>query len=174
MLFSGTLFYHFDGPTMLQWGANSRDATLDGEPWRLLTCCFLHWGALHLFMNMLALYLVGLYLEPHLNKEKITVAYLLTGIVASATSLYYHEQGISAGASGAIFSLYGVFIALLTTNLIEPIERNKWLPSMILFIGYNLLGGMKGNIDNAAHIGGLISGVLIGYCIYPWLKGIKI
>jgi rhomboid protease GluP len=121
-------------------------------------------------MNMLALYFVGAALEPYLNRVKFTVVYLLVGIIASVTSLWWHVQAISAGASGAVFGLYGIFLALLTTNLLEPGLRKSLLPGMLLFIGYGLLSGMKENIDNAAHIGGLISGIVMGFCLYPWLK----
>ena len=80
-----------------------------------------------------------------------------------------HENTISAGASGAIFGMYGVFLAMLTTNLIEKSRRKALLSSIAVFVGYNLLNGLKGGIDNSAHIGGLISGVAIGYSFYPGL-----
>jgi rhomboid protease GluP len=77
---------------------------------------------------------------------------------------------ISAGASGAIFGMYGVFLAMLTTNLIEKTARKALLISIGVFVFYNLANGMKAGIDNAAHIGGLISGLIIGYGLYPSLK----
>ena len=66
--------------------------------------------------------------------------------------------------------MYGVFLAMLTTNLIEKAARQTLLTSIAIFVGYNLLSGMKGGVDNAAHIGGLISGLVIGYAYYPSLK----
>ena len=80
-----------------------------------------------------------------------------------------HEMTLSAGASGAIFGMYGVFLAMLTTNLIEKSTRKPLLTSIAIFVGYNLMYGMKGGIDNAAHIGGLVSGIIIGYSFYPGL-----
>lgn len=159
-----------DNESLISWGANFRPVTLGGEWWRLITSCFLHIGILHLLMNMYALLYIGLLLEPLLGKLRFTAAYLLTGIAASTTSLWWHDLTISAGASGAIFGLYGVFLALLTTNHIEKSARNAFLTSIGIFVGYNLLNGLKGGIDNAAHIGGLISGLLIGYAFLPGLK----
>lgn len=156
--------------SMLAWGANFRPMTLEGEWWRLITNCFLHIGIFHLLMNMYALLFIGLLLEPHLGRTRFAAAYLLTGIVASLTSLWWHDLTISAGASGAIFGMYGVFLAMLTTNLIEKTARKALLASIAVFVGYNLVSGLKGGIDNAAHIGGLVSGLVIGYVFMPSLK----
>ncbi|MCP4269697.1 MAG: rhomboid family intramembrane serine protease [Candidatus Brocadiaceae bacterium] len=170
MAVSGVNILLPDNDSLINWGANFRPVTLEGEWWRLLTSCFLHIGIFHLFMNMYALLYIGVLLEPHLGRTRFTAAYLLTGIAASITSLWWHELTISAGASGAIFGIYGVFLAMLTTNLIEKSARKSLLTSIGIFVVYNLLYGMKDGIDNAAHIGGLISGLMIGYSFYPTLK----
>jgi hypothetical protein len=73
-------------------------------------------------------------------------------------------------ADGAIFGMYGVFLAMLTTNLIEKTARKALLTSIGIFVGYNLIYGLKGGIDNAAHIGGLVGGLVIGYALIPSLK----
>lgn len=156
--------------SLLLWGANFRPVTLEGEWWRLITNCFLHIGIFHLLMNMYALMYIGFLLEPYLGKTRFISAYLLTGIAASITSLWWHDMTISAGASGAIFGMYGLFLALLTTNIIEKKTRKALLISIVFFVGYNLIYGLKGGIDNAAHIGGLLSGLLIGYAFVPSLK----
>jgi rhomboid protease GluP len=119
---------------------------------------------------MYALLYIGLLLEPHLGKARFLSTYLLTGIAASVTSLWWHDLTISAGASGAIFGMYGIFLAMLTTDLIEKSARKTLLTSIAIFVGYNLLNGLKGGIDNAAHLGGLISGIVIGYAFVPSLK----
>lgn len=103
---------YFDKDFMLSWGANARSATLHGQPWRLLTSCFLHWDLPHLLMNMIALYFIGTYLEPYIGKIKFVIAYVLMGVLANTCSLYWHEHGVAAGASGAIFGLYGILLAL--------------------------------------------------------------
>jgi len=121
-------------------------------------------------MNMFALVYIGILLEPYLGKARFSTAYLLTGIAASVCSLWWHDMTISAGASGAIFGMYGVFLAMLTTNLIDKASRKSLLYSIGIFVIYNLANGMKGGIDNSAHIGGLVSGLFIGYGFYPSLK----
>ena len=172
MIVWGVNFMLPDNESLLKWGANFRPLTLEGESWRLITNCFLHIGIFHLLMNMYALLYIGLLLEPHLGKARFSAAYLLTGITASIASLWWHDLTISAGASGAIFGMYGVFLAMLTTNLIEKSARKALLTSIAVFVGYNILNGLKPNsgIDNAAHIGGLLGGLVIGYALIPSLK----
>jgi len=170
MAISGVNILLPDTQSLLSWGANFRPLTLDGEWWRLITNCFLHIGIFHLLMNMYALLYIGVLLEPLLGKIRFLSAYLLTGITASVASLWWHGLTVSAGASGAIFGMYGVFLAMLTTNLIEKTARKALLTSIAVFVGYNLLFGLKGGIDNAAHIGGLLGGIIIGYAFFPSLK----
>ncbi len=170
MAISGVNIMEPGNENLLKWGANFRPLTLDGQWWRLITNCFLHIGLIHLLMNMYALIFIGLLLEPHLGKIRFLSAYILAGIGASVVSIWWHELTISAGASGAIFGMYGVFLAMLTTNLIEKRQRKAQLASILFFVGYNLLNGVQGGIDNAAHIGGLICGLIIGYASIPGLK----
>ena len=155
--------------SLLLWGANFRPATIDGEWWRLFTSTFIHIGIFHLLMNMYALVYIGLLLEPYLGKSRFLSAYLIAGISGSVASIFWNELTISAGASGAIFGMYGVFTALLTTRLIEKSARKSLMISIGVFVFYNLANGLKGGIDNAAHLGGLISGLIIGYSYYPSL-----
>lgn len=170
MVISGAGFMQPDSSSIIAWGANFTPLTLGGQWWRLITNTFEHIGIMHLLFNMYALIYVGLLLEPILGREKFALAYLLTGILASLTSLWWHDITLSAGASGAIFGMYGVFLAMLTTNFIEKSKRKPLLTSIAVFVGLNLVYGMKGGIDNSAHVGGLISGLLIGYIFYPALR----
>jgi len=164
-IFTPNAFVHID------WGSNFSPLTLSGDWWRLFTCIFIHFGIIHLAMNSYALYMAGVFLEPMLGKTKYIIAYLATGIFASLASLWWHSEGInSAGASGAIFGLYGVFLALLFTNLIPKQMRSSLLQSIGVFVVFNLIYGTKSGIDNAAHIGGLLSGLIIGFIFYPLLK----
>lgn len=172
MLISGVHILLPETQDLLAWGGNFRPMTLDGQWWRLFTACFLHIGILHLLLNMYALLYIGLLLEPYLGATRFLAAYLISGIAASVTSLWWHDLTISAGASGAIFGIYGVFLALLTTNLLDKSVRKALVTSIAVFLGYNLLTGLSPNsgIDNAAHIGGLLSGSIVGYAFIPSLK----
>jgi rhomboid protease GluP len=170
MALKGVSIIEPDNESLLNWGANFRPLTLEGQWWRLITNTFLHIGIFHLLLNMYALVYIGLLLEPYLGKIRFISAYLLTGLTASIVSLWWHDITISAGASGAIFGMYGVFLAMLTTDLIEKTARKALLTSIGVFVAYNLINGIKGGIDNAAHIGGLIGGLIIGYCFTFSLK----
>ena len=171
MVCTGVSFFEPDTKSMISWGANSTITTLDGQWWRLISNCFIHFGFIHLLLNMYALFYVGLLLEPFLGRSKFVIAYLLTGIAASLLSLWWHDYTVSAGASGAIFGLYGVFIAILSTNQIERSMRMGLLINIGIFVIYNLVyGNLKSGIDNAAHVGGLLSGLLIGFCYIPALR----
>lgn len=170
MAFSGVSLLEPSTKDLIAWGANLRGITLSGQWWRLLTNTFLHIGVLHILMNMYALVYIGILLEPYLGKFRFASAYLFTGILASLASIYWHPMTVSAGASGAIFGMYGVFLAMLTTNIIDKKTRSALFGSIGVFVVFNLINGVKAGIDNAAHIGGLISGLIIGYAYYPSLK----
>jgi rhomboid protease GluP len=170
MVCSGVSFLEPDTGSLIAWGANLRGLTLDGQAWRLFTNIFLHIGIMHLLLNMYALIYIGLLLEPYLGKTRFAAAYLLTGIAASIASICWNQNIVSAGASGAIFGMYGVFLAMLTTNFIEASARKALLTSIGIFVAYNLVNGLKAGIDGAAHVGGLVSGLVIGYAYYPSLK----
>ena len=166
MAFDGTNIIEPQGEKLILWGANVRELTLNGEWWRLISCMFMHIGILHLLMNLYALIFIGVLLEPLIGKNRFIVAYLTTGFIASTASLYWNTFAISAGASGAIFGLFGVFLALLTTTHIEKSVKKPMLIYISIYVGINLINGLKDGIDAAAHLGGLISGVIIGYVYY--------
>ena len=170
MVCSGLGLVSFKATDLLHWGANYKPYTTNGEWWRLLTSIFLHGGIMHLLSNMYGLLFVGILLEPKLGKNKFAIIYLVTGIIASLASIIWHEKTISVGASGAIFGLYGFFLAALLLNVYPRKIGKPFLISTLIFVGFNLVMGMSGGIDNAAHIGGLSSGFLIGMLIADGLK----
>lgn len=164
MAIQGAGIFDANGLVHIRWGSNFGPLTQSGDWWRLFTAMFLHFGIIHLLLNMYALFSIANYLEPMLGKVRYITAYLCSGVLASLVSLWWHSTPAnSAGASGAVFGMYGVFLALLTTSLIPKKVRGPLLQSIVIFVIYNLAYGLKGGIDNAAHIGGLISGMGIGY-----------
>lgn len=166
MVFAGLGFISFDGQDLYAWGANYRPAVISGQWWRLLTNIFLHGGLMHLIFNMYGLLFVSIFLEPVLGRAKFIIAYFLCGLLASLASIWWHPATLSVGASGAIFGLYGVLTALLTTNKADANSKRGLLINNAIFIGINLIIGFTGGVDNAAHIGGLLSGFIIGYVMY--------
>jgi len=171
MIFDGAGIMEPNGLVHIKWGSDFAPLTLSGDWWRLITNMFIHFGIIHLAMNMYCLYVIGSYLEPMLGKPRFIAAYLSTGILASITSLWWHTEPVnSAGASGAVFGMYGLFLAFLTTSLIPTAVRKGLLQSIGIFIVYNLAFGMKSGVDNAAHVGGLISGFAIGYLFVISIK----
>lgn len=170
LVFAGANIISPDAELLYNAGGNLGVATVNGQWWRLVTGMFIHGGIMHLLMNMYALIYIGLMLEPILGKARFISAYILTGIVASITSIAIHPQIVSVGASGAIFGMFGVYLALLTTNIIPKETRKATLLNILVYVALNLANGMKAGIDNAAHVGGLISGIVIGYAYYYSLK----
>ncbi|WP_428242513.1 rhomboid family intramembrane serine protease [Gynuella sp.] len=165
----------FSAETLYVWGGNYGPKTINGEWWRLLSNIFLHGGLLHLVFNSIVLANIGVYLEPFLGSVRLLIVYLITGVSASMTSVLLNDPIVSVGASGAIFGLYGFFLALLTTPLFRPQIRTTFLRNTLGFVGINIaFGFIVPAVDNAAHLGGLLSGGLLGYLSYPLLRKRKV
>ena len=150
---------------VLRWGADYGPYTLNGQYWRLITSMFLHFGIIHIAGNMWCLWNLGRLAEKLLGSVTIFGVYLLTGIGASLLSLSWDPMRVSAGASGAIFGIAGVLITTLyfgKHNLQKDAVR-RLLGYVVRFSLLNLLFGLQGHIDNMAHLGGLVSGLLIGF-----------
>lgn len=143
---------------LIQFGAKVNSLILAGEWWRLLTPIFLHIGLLHLAMNSMALYFLGVLVERIYGSLRFLFVYLFAGIGGSLASLLFSSD-ISAGASGAIMGLFG---ALLYFGTVHPklFFRTMGM-NIIIVLGINLLFGfIVSGIDNAGHIGGLLAGFL--------------
>lgn len=170
MALNGTSIIDPSSISLIEWGADYGPLTLTGDWWRTITCNFVHIGIFHLLMNMYAFLFIGIMLEQQIGFRRMFIAYLLTGLGSSAVSLFMHGDLVSAGASGSIFGLYGIFLAFLCFHRIEKGQRNALLSSILIFVGYNLMDGMKEGSNNAAHIGGLISGFLLGMAYVAGLR----
>ena len=150
---------------LLAWGADYGPATTHGQWWRLVTCTFVHIGLTHLLVNMFALFVIGRFTERLFGNAGFLVLYLLGGIAASLTSLWMHPTIISAGASGAIFALYGGIIGFLLVrrSAMSYATATSLALNAAGFVAFNLFYGLtKAHIDMAAHVGGLLAGVPIG------------
>lgn len=163
MILAGFGFISFGSDDLLRWGANNGPAVANGQWWRLITSMFMHGGVMHLLGNIFGLFLISLILEQKFTKIQFASIYLLCGIGGSLSSLLWHPESIGVGASGAIFGLYGVYLTLYLTNKADLRASKEILSGSLVFIGLNLLIGLTGNIDNAAHVGGLVTGFIIGF-----------
>src|SRR5207249_4774566 len=130
---------------------------------------FLHANLLHVGLNMLNLAVLGVFLERLVGHLRFLLIYFATGIVSIIASFYFMPQEISVGASGAIFGLVGAYsIFVLMHRRAFPRHGIPALPWLILVIGLNLaIGLFVPNVDNYAHIGGLLSGCLLGWEFTP-------
>lgn len=149
---------------LLKYGANLDILVKNGEYYRLFTCIFLHIGIMHLICNMYSLYVIGREVESLFGKVKYIIIFILSGIFGSIMSIAFTHNTISAGASGAIFGLLGALLYFginYRTYLGEAIKR-----TIIPIIVVNLIiGFFAEGIDLAAHIGGLVGGVLVAMMV---------
>ena len=133
-----------------------------GQWWRLVTAMFLHAGLLHIGMNMWCLVDLGPAVESLFGSAKFLVIYLVTGVVGFLLSLWWSPYGVSIGASGAVLGLVGVLIGASFHHggLGKAYRGQLWRWVMYIFVF-----GLFFSVDNAAHAGGLLSGLVLGYAI---------
>lgn len=169
MLANGAGLWHSPNAVQLAWGAGFGPATKDGEWWRLGTAMFLHFGLLHLAMNMWALWDGGRLVERLYGSWRFMAVFFGSGLTGNLLSLIVQgDRAVSGGASGAIFGVYGALLVWLwrERRRVHPTDFRWLFGGAAVFsaatIGFGLL--IPG-IDNAAHIGGLISGALIGVAL---------
>ena len=156
----------YDTEHMIEMGAISEPLILENhEYYRLVTHFFLHFGAEHLVNNMISLLVLGYAIEQVLGKVRYIILYFLSGILAGVTSIVDNvvagsEYTVSCGASGAIYGLTGALLMLLILG--NRGRRTSEVPRYLVFIALSLYSGMVDeSIDNAAHIGGLVTGFVI-------------
>lgn len=150
---------------LVEFGSNYTPYTSHGEAWRLATCTFLHFGFLHLALNMWALWAQGPLVEKLYGSLRFAIVYLAAGVCGSLASFAWHPLVNSAGASGAIFGVYGALLAYLLRfrHAIPATVVAKNRNGIAIFVVVSLLNGVQiPGIDNAAHLGGLVAGFLVG------------
>jgi tetratricopeptide (TPR) repeat protein len=165
MVASGVGAFDPSPEALLAWGAGYTSLTARGEWWRLLTSNFLHFGLLHLAMNMWVLWDAGRLVERAFGNAGFLVLCLASGLLGSVTSHFFNPDIVCAGASGAVFGVYGALLGfLLRCRGSIPAKALQGLTkSGATFLAYNLLYGFTHQgIDVAAHVGGLGAGFLCG------------
>lgn len=162
---AGVGIFEPDGSAVVGWGSNFGPATMSGQWWRLFTSMFLHFGLIHLAFNMWALYQSGRTIERLYGSVRFGLLYLFAGLAGSMASLLWNPQVNSAGASGAIFGIFGGLLAFVINprNGVPAAVMQEQRNSTLIFTAYSLFYGFAhSGIDNAAHIGGLVGGFLMG------------
>lgn len=140
-----------------------------GEFYRIFTCMFVHAGIDHIYNNMIVLLFIGSYFELAIGRLNYIIVYFLSGVIAGLTSMVYNMSNNnnvqSVGASGAIFGIIGGMTAVI---LIKYFHTHSIDLKKIIFIAFlSLYGGFSSQgVDNAAHVGGFISGFLISFILY--------
>ncbi len=159
---------------MLKIGASYTPNVLDGEWYRLFSSMFLHFGIEHLFNNMLLLLFLGDMLEEFVGKWKYLLIYIGGGMAGNLLSLlvemYKGDMAVSAGASGAVFAVIGGLFVVLLKNKdhAQDISASRVLFVIVLSIYH---GFQSTGVDNVAHIGGALAGILLTQFFYwPRLK----
>ena len=147
-----------DAYTLVQFGALYKPLVLNGDFYRLITCAFLHIGFVHLLVNSYSLYIIGSQLESFLGRVRFLFVYLISAICGSLMSIAFGSN-VSAGASGAIFGLLGslLYFGYNYRVFLGNVMKSQIIPLIILNLG---LGFMFKGVDNAAHVGGLVGGIL--------------
>ncbi len=160
----------FIGDALYDKGMRDTEMILQyGQWYRLVTSMFLHSDLSHLTGNMMHLYLFGDLIEHELKHIKYFILYIGSGVIAGvfamAVSISTGHFVPALGASGAVFGITGALLWIIIRN--RGVYRNITVPKMMFLIAYSLYNGFVGtNIDNAAHIGGLISGFFLAALLY--------
>jgi rhomboid protease GluP len=135
------------------------------EYWRFLTAMFLHYSLIHIALNMLSLFFIGSFIEALYGPWRYLLIYFATGIVGGITTYVLDPTSAVAGASGAIFGIFGAMGAFYFLNR-QTLSRgaiSQWLFWLVL----NLVWGFSGGIAIWDHIGGLVAGLILGWVLLP-------
>lgn len=152
---------------IMYYGVANNYMISQGEYWRLFSAIFLHAGFLHLLFNMFGLYVFGPELENIAGKMRFFTIYLLSGVLANvATYIIQPLDYSSVGASGAIFGIFGAYLALVYyTRKTMPQFKQLILPLVGISV---MMTFVQPNINVTAHLVGLLIGFLLGmYQFHP-------
>ncbi|GAX05824.1 membrane-associated serine protease [Secundilactobacillus pentosiphilus] len=150
---------------LVDFGAKYNPLILAGQWWRLITPIFLHMGFEHILFNMVTLYFIGFQIEAIFGHWRYLAIFLISGIGGNLASFAFNPNSISAGASTAIFGLFGAFLMLGESFWENPYIR-QMTKTFLLFIGFNLVFDIFSvGTDIQGHIGGLVIGFLMAYIV---------
>lgn len=148
-----------DYDVLIRFGAKVNGLINEGEWWRLITPIFIHIGLMHLLFNSFALYIFGPTAEWLFGRFWFILFYVFAGVGGNIASYFFNPGSISAGASGAIYGLFGMYVYLFlgAKRFVDP-DTGK---GILVLVAINLVLSFSQGIDLAAHLGGLVSGFLM-------------
>lgn len=170
MVFAGLGVASFQVDDLIDWGASYGPLDHGVGLFRLISSQFVHGGLMHLASNLYGLLFAIIFLLPVAQNMRLILCYLVSGLGGAVASLLVHPNAVSVGASGSIMGLWGtvLILVLLKDRRVAPLAR-PILFNVAIFAGLTLLlGAIDPQVDNAAHIGGLITGMLLGALIFLW------
>jgi rhomboid protease GluP len=166
MVATGVSFSQPTPQDALNWGGDFYPATIAAHQyWRLLTSTFVHFGIIHIAFNMYVLYQIGPFIQIAFGRARYLVIYFLAGLGGSLVSVFVHPNSVGAGASGAIFGLYGAVFGflLIKRRTLDPAVTKSIAQSAGIFVLYNVVyGTLSRTTDLSAHFGGLLTGFIVG------------
>lgn len=153
----------------LLWAGNSSATIQEGEWWRVFTALFLHANWLHLTMNGAGLWIFGTAVEKTMGRWRFLVVFLMAGALGNLASAFVAHYDVAIGASGGIFGVIGAF-TVAVWRLRSPMYhalRRRLLVVLALMVATDFtIGGLEPQVDNLAHVGGFVSGILITMVLY--------
>jgi len=150
---------------LLPWGADFGPLSLHGQYWRLISSSFVHFDIFHLAGNMIYLWWIGRLAEKLFEGPVVVGIYLLTAVGSAVFSLAWHPLRTTAGASGAIFGIFGVIIVVVFYAGAQFSQNHRLRRRLVVIILSEVMGGFSPYGDNMGHLGGFITGLLIGLLI---------
>jgi len=172
MVFSGLGMMSFPDDDLLAWGASHGPLGFGPDHHGLVTAMFLHGGLWHMLNNLYGLVFAVACLLPVARNMRLIGCFLICGVAGSMASVWWHPQAIGVGASGAVLGLWGVAVALAALRDRRIAGNEKFI--LVNIAIYGVMTGVQGllssNIDNAAHIGGFATGLVLGVGLFGWQK----
>jgi rhomboid protease GluP len=164
VLIAATSLLAFVSPAVMGTLAKVNERILDGEWWRLVTVALVHGSPMHLAFNAFALWDLGALAETLFGRARFLAVFVVGTAIATVASLLWNPNP-AVGASGGVFALVGALLVLglRSRGTLSEAFRRRLVRDMVFVVGVNLVFGFTvAFVDNAAHLGGLVAGALLG------------
>lgn len=164
MIISGAHFANPHSRALIEWGANYRLLTVQNQPWRLVTSMFIHGGLIHLLMNSAAILDIGWQLEQRIGALRLGCVMLLSGLAGGLAAIIWHPLAVPVGISGAMMGSAGCLLVWLAfpPKRPETPDAAPFLTLLVVVTATLAMGEFWHRMDNAAHFGGLVTGLVCG------------